>query len=239
MTRFITFNPHAVCFFSYRCQRPSGILCYFPHSSKREKLFNDDKRVVDRRSSDRRRESRRAYLRRVHDAGKGRRPAVFAALLLVIAVLCVRLAYVTWFRAGTPAAGPYAPAVKKFVGDGFPERAFDENNGTCWRLGGEAPGFTVHFTRKRPVNRIDVVSGDNSGQDTFGRSGRPRKALFVFNGRTEFEVALEDTPERQVIVVPELMKAKEITVRVGKVYPGLENSEACISEVRFWHSPVP
>jgi hypothetical protein len=128
--------------------------------------------------------------------------------------------------------------VKKFVGDGFPERAFDENNGTCWRLGGTAPGFTVHFNRKKPVNRIDMVSGDNSGQDTFGRSGRPKKALFVFNGRTEFEVAFEDTPERQVIVVPELMQAREVTVRVVESYPGLENSEACISEVRFWHSPV-
>jgi hypothetical protein len=125
------------------------------------------------------------------------------------------------------------------VGQGHPEYAFDEKIKTCWKIAGAAPRFSVCFSSERAVNRIDILAGNNSSQDAFSTHGRPKKILFVFNNSVELEVELEDSRERQVIIIPERINVEKVDITISDVFPGTQSSEICLSEMKFWNSPLP
>ncbi|MFH0920260.1 MAG: serine/threonine-protein kinase [Fibrobacterota bacterium] len=204
---------------------------------KKPPVVRNDKRVVDRRSSDRRRELRRAYLRRNARVSGGRWKPVLAGGLLMLLLMTAGAFFYQRLQALRPLAGP-ALTYQKFVGEGGPERACDDNPATAWHGMGLLPHFAVHFASARPVNRIDVIAGDNTASDAYAESARPKKVRFVFDARSEYVGDLEDTPERQVLNLPAALSVKSVGITVLESYPGSARSEACLSELRFWHSPA-
>ena len=130
-------------------------------------------------------------------------------------------------------------SIMKIKGQGHPELAVDDKISTCWQAKGKEPHFTLDYSGQRPINRIDVLGGNNSSETDFTDHGRPRKMLFLFNRNIEFEVELEDTRERQVIIIPERISLKKVKVAIKTVFPGERNEAVCLTEVKFWNSPMP
>jgi serine/threonine protein kinase len=207
---------------------------------KQKELFQQEKRVVDRRSSDRRRDSRRGYFRRIDDfrLDHRRRFWIIVAALVAAAVTVVVLVF-PW-RGKKPEVPPFLAeaGVEKIVGSGFPENALDENAATSWQAEGDNPGFTIFFAGPRKVNRLDIISGNHAAPESFLVFGRPKRLKFIFNDEVEFETQLEDVRERQVISLPQTLDAKKMKVVVLQTYPGSKSPVTCLSEIKCWYLPV-
>ena len=202
---------------------------------KRETLFEQEKRIVDRRSSERRRDSRRGYLRRNADDGtRGR--ARFFLISLGVALLGGFLTFSLLWRIN---ASKNVLDGNRFQGEGCPECIMDGRMETAWQGLGIGAALTAEFKRPLSANRIDLLSGSNAVSDSFSCSARPKKLVFLFNNAMELEVELADTPERQVIVMPEVLDIHSVKITVSDSYPGKTSQTVYLSEIKFWKSPVP
>jgi hypothetical protein len=204
---------------------------------KRDRLFLSEQRVVDRRSSERRRDERRGYFRRVIDEGRRKKwPSIVFGLAAALLGGCIVFA-VLWRLNGKPAAPEGRVGFRTILGAGSPALALDERVETCWKGSGASPSFIVEFDAALPANRIDVLAGHNASPDSFALYARPSKIVFLFNESLELTADLADTPDRQVIVMPELLDLRRVKLTVLESYPGSLHADICLSEVKFWKSP--
>ena len=205
---------------------------------EREARFAEDKRIVDRRGNDRRRGLRRSYFRRVADSRTGKEWAWLAVKVLVVLGVLGLAGFA--IRRAIVLRQPIIPEglrFDRFSGAGNPVYACDDNTATCWEAPATAAECSLRFKEPRLVNRIDVVSGNNTAPGAFVQYARPKRVRFVFNSDIEFEVELADAAGRQELTIPETINAEKVSLKVMETYPGTAIDKVCISEVRFWHSP--
>lgn len=207
---------------------------------RKEKLFDNEKRVVDRRSSERRRDSRRGYFRRdVDDGRRGSRTRPLVIGLLTALIGGFLVFSILWRMNASKRVFDNPLGLAQLLGKGAPELALDDLMETCWRGPGRTPSFTAEFIAPRPANRIDILSGNNAALDSFFYYSRPKKIAVVFNDGLELPADLADTRDRQVVLMPELLQVRKITVTVLENYPGEGSEDVAISEVKLWKSPTP
>ncbi|MBL8029358.1 MAG: hypothetical protein JNL74_23245, partial [Fibrobacteres bacterium] len=202
----------------------------------------DDKRVTDRRELDRRREPRRSSYRRYTEGElrqmRGRRRKIFllASCTVIIAAFII---YFSFLKNQFSRPETVLPLYSRISGEGNPEKALDDNVRTAWVGTGSTPSFSCSFWKADAVNRIDILSGIHEKEKSYGKYARPQKIRLLFNDKDELTIDLDDTPERQVIRLPEIKAVRSVKITVLEVYPGTESPSPAITETRFWFAPVP
>lgn len=95
---------------------------------------------------------------------------------------------------------------------------------------GEKVIFT--FERRVKVTEFHVMNGYGEA-DFWSKNNRVKELRITSDENKTVSVTLPDTPEKQVIKLPEAVEGKVITFTIVSVYPGTKYRDTCLTELAF------
>lgn len=118
-----------------------------------------------------------------------------------------------------------------------PLLCIDGNISTCWQEGtsgdGQGEFLTFIFPENTEISHISILNGQHLDYNAYSGNTRASFIELDANGKKYF-IKLSDIMERQTFSFKTPITTDNITLKFTSVYPGLEWSDLCITEVEFY-----
>jgi hypothetical protein len=121
-----------------------------------------------------------------------------------------------------------------------PELAIDAGNNTWWQTASPNKGIgqeiTVSFAQPITINKVSVIPGASTDQQTFLQEARPKKVLLVFFNGTNVVLTqnetLQDKDQFQQLAV-NAPRTTSMKLEIISVYPSSSGKDTAVTELEF------